>query len=169
MHGVQSHFYNDLTILAHCQSLTIIDIRPSALKFHMAHGMACRPRALQLGRNMTAHCSTFNHLSQKIAGRRAVASSRTRIVPTSLISRQLPQDVSNLCHRSGRGFEARLLPSSQQILPRRRACQAHAPLFEWTKLLSFQTRSPVSLSSTSPSSSPSSSSSVFFSRRTRCR
>ena len=39
-------------ILTRCQSLTISDIRPLALKFHMAHGMACRSRALQLERNM---------------------------------------------------------------------------------------------------------------------
>ena len=56
------------------------------------------------------------------------------------------------------------VPSSHRMLPRRRACQAHAPLFEWTKLFRFQTRSLVSLSSTPSSSSPSSSSSVclFF-------
>ena len=164
MHGVQSHFYNDLTILAHCQSLTIIDIRPSALKFHMAHGKACRSRALQLGRNMTAHYSTFKHLSQKIAGRRAVASSRTRIALASLISDTSFGTSPTFCHRPGRGFEARLLPSSHRMLPRRRAYQAHAPIFEWTKLLRFQTRSLVPLSSTPSSSSPSSSSSVclFF-------
>ena len=55
-------------------------------------------------------------------------------------------------------------PPKPRVLPRRRAHQAHAPLFEWTKLLRFQTRSFVPLSSTSSSSSPSSSSSVclFF-------
>ena len=76
----------------------------------------------------------------------------------------LSRDVSDLCYRSGRGFEARLLPSSHRMLPRRRACQAYAPLFEWTKLLRFQTRSLVPLSSTPSSSSPSSSSIVclFF-------
>ena len=37
-------------------------------------------------------------------------------------------------HRPGRGFEARLLPSSHRMLPRRRACQVHAPLFEWTNV-----------------------------------
>ena len=42
-------------ILTRCQSLTISDIHPLALKFHMAHGKACRSRALQLGRNMTVH------------------------------------------------------------------------------------------------------------------
>ena len=108
--------------------------------------------------------STFNHLSQKIAGRRAVASSRTRIVLASLISDTSFGTSPTFCHRPGRGFEARLLPSSHRMLPRRRACQAHAPLFEWTKLLRFQTRSLVPLSSTPSSSSPSSSSSVclFF-------
>ena len=44
--------YNDVIILTRCQSLTISDIRPSALKFHMAHGKACRSRALQLECNM---------------------------------------------------------------------------------------------------------------------
>ena len=39
---------------------------------------------------------------------------------------------------------------------------AHVSLFEWSKLLCFQTRSLVSLSSTPSSSSPSSSSSVFL-------
>ena len=39
-------------ILARCQSLTISDIRPLALKFHMTHGTACRSRALQLERSM---------------------------------------------------------------------------------------------------------------------
>ena len=79
-------------------------------------------------------------------------------------SGNLSRGVSDLCHRPGRGFEARLLPPSHRMLPRRRACQARAPLFEWTKLLRFQTRSFVPLSSTSSSSSPSSSSSVclFF-------
>ena len=109
--------------------------------------------------------STFSSLSQKIAERRAVASSRTRIILASLISRHLLRDVSSLCHRPGRGFETRLLPSSHRMLPRRRACQAHAPLFEWTKLLRFQTRFLVPLSRTPSSSSPSFSSSVcLFSR-----
>ena len=45
--------YNGAIILARCQSLTISDIRPLALKFHMAHGTDFRFRALQLERNMT--------------------------------------------------------------------------------------------------------------------
>ena len=44
----------DVIILARCQSLIISDIRPCALKILMPHGKACRSRALQLERNMTA-------------------------------------------------------------------------------------------------------------------
>ena len=51
--------------------------------------------------------TAVNHLSQKIAGRRNVASSRTRIVLARRFSDNLPRDVSDLCHRSGRGFEAK--------------------------------------------------------------
>ena len=90
-------------------------------------------------------------------------------MPSLADSGNLPRDVSGLCNRPGRGFEPRLLPSSHRkvksrMLPRRRACQAHAPLLEWTKFLRFQTRSLVSLSNTPSSSSPSSSSCVclFF-------
>ena len=36
--------------------MTISDIRPLALKFHMAHGTACRSQALQLERNTTVQC-----------------------------------------------------------------------------------------------------------------
>ena len=49
----------------------------------------------------------------------------------------LPRDVKNLCHRPDHGFEARLLPLSQRAFPWRRACQAHAPLFECTSAASF--------------------------------
>ena len=45
--------YNDVIILTRCQSVIISDIRPFALKFPMAHGTACRSRALQLKSNMT--------------------------------------------------------------------------------------------------------------------
>ena len=75
------------------------------------------------------------------------------------------------CHRLGHGFKARLLPSSYRMLPRRRACRAHAPLFEWTNVGCLQPCLRVPLSSAPSSSSPSSSSIVclFFPRRTRCR
>ena len=143
-------------------SFIISDIRPSALKFHMAHGTACRSRALQLERNVIVQY-ILPFLSKDF-GKKGCSQQQTRIVLARRFSDNLPRDVSSLCHRSGRGFEARLLPSSHRVLPRRRACQTHAPLFEWTKLLRFQTRSLVPLSSTPSSSSPSSSSGVclFF-------
>ena len=143
--------------------MTNSDIRPLALKFHMAHGTACRSRALQLERNMTVQCLKPS-LSRDCWKEGCSQQQKKKIVLARRFPDILPRDVSNLCHRSGRGFEARLLPSSHRMLPRRRECQAHAPLFEWTKFLRFQTRSLVPLSSTPSSSSPSSSSSVclFF-------
>ena len=72
-----------------------------------------------------------------------------------------PEDPpASFCHRPGRGFKARLLPSSYRMLPRRRACRAHAPLFEWTNVGCLQTWQRAPLSSVPFSSSPSSSSSV---------
>ena len=44
--------YNDVIILARCQSLVISDIRPFALKFLVAYGTVCRSQALQLERSM---------------------------------------------------------------------------------------------------------------------
>ena len=59
-------------------------------------------------------------------------SSRTpRSLEYDTSSEDLP---ASDCHRLGHGFKARLLPSSYRMLPRRRACRAHAPLFEWTNV-----------------------------------
>jgi hypothetical protein len=94
--------------------------------------------------------------------------------PNGFRFRSIPRKVPGLSanplgFRGGGGAamqerEPLLPPPRPCVLPRRRAHQAHAPLFEWTKLLRFQTRSFVPLSSTSSSSSSSSSSSVclFF-------
>ena len=87
-------------------------------------------------------------------------------------SRHSPEDLpASDCHRPGHGFKARLLPSSYRMLPRRRACQAHAPLFEWTNVGCLQPCLRAPLSSAPSSSSPSSSSSAvcIFPQRTRCR
>ena len=80
-------------------------------------------------------------------------------------SRHSPEDLpASDCHRPGHGFKARLLPSSYRMLPRRRACRAHAPLFEWTNVGCLQPclRAPLSSVPFSGSSSSSSSVCLFF-------
>ena len=69
------------------------------------------------------------------------------------------------CHRLGHDFKARLLPSFYRMLPRRRACRAHAPLFEWTNVGCLKPCQRAPLSSVPPSNSSSCSSTVcLFSR-----
>ena len=83
---------------------------------------------------------------------------RVSQVPTQKLIALRPSNCACACCQNGNW-------GSKTKVKKRRACQAHAPLFfEWTKLLRFQTRSLVPLSSTPSSSSPSSSSSVclFF-------
>ena len=99
--------------------MTISDIRPLALKFQRPTVRPVGPEHFSL--SVTSLFSTFNHLYQKITGRRAVASSRTRISLASLNPRHSPEDLlASDCHRLGHGFKARLPPSSYRMLPRRR-------------------------------------------------
>ena len=137
---------------------------PVGVEIPMAHGTACRSRALQLGRNMTVQYLQPSLL--KGFWKKDFSKQQNKYCPRiAVFPTYLPEDLpASDCHRLGHGFKARLLPSSSRMLPRRRACRAHAPLFEWTNVGCLQPCLRAPLSSVPFSSSPSSSSSVclFF-------
>jgi len=53
--GLRLDFGSQVWFVQYFSEKKVIVVAPLwlALKFNMAHGTACRPRALQLGRNMT--------------------------------------------------------------------------------------------------------------------